>query len=116
MGFVQKPLKIVQRSVALVDAGVVGDVVAVVPQRRMEKRQEPDRRDAQIADVVELFGQARKIADAVPVGVAIGPDMQLINHRILEPERIPRCNRFNGGGLSFHHPRCHGKTFLSSRG
>ena len=52
--------EIVHPSIGRVDAAVVGDVVAVVAQRRGIERQEPERGDAEILQIVELAGQARK--------------------------------------------------------
>ena len=60
----EKRLEIVELSVLRMDARVVGDVVAVVLQRRRIKRQQPDRGDPQILKVIELLGQPAKVADA----------------------------------------------------
>ena len=49
---------------------VARDIVAIVPQRRRIKRQQPERRDAEILQIVEFFREALEIADAV--GVAVG--------------------------------------------
>ncbi len=38
--------------------------------------------------MVESFGQAAEVADAVAVGVGVGLDVQLVDDRILVPERI----------------------------
>ena len=71
-----------------VDVGVVGDVVAVVLQRRGVERQQPDRGDAEVLEVVELRGQAAEVADAVAVAVVEGADVQLVDDRVLVPERV----------------------------
>ena len=57
---VEEAPEVVQRAVARVDADVVGDVVAVVAQRRGEERQQPEAGDAEVLEVVELLRQARK--------------------------------------------------------
>ena len=62
-------LKSSQRAVVGMDVGVVGDVVAVVAQRRGIERQQPERGDAEVLQVVELLGQAAEVADAVAVAV-----------------------------------------------
>ena len=49
-----KRAKVAQRAVVGVDARVVGDVVAVVAQRRGVERQQPDGGDAEVVQVVEL--------------------------------------------------------------
>ena len=55
----QKRLEVGQRAVARMHVPVVGDVVAVVFQRRREERQQPETRDAEILQVIELLRQAR---------------------------------------------------------
>ena len=90
VGGIKKAAEVVERAVAGMDVDVIGDVVAVVPQRRREKRQQPEAGDAEILQIVELCDQPGKIADAVVVAVAEGLDMQLIDDRVLVPERIGR--------------------------
>ena len=70
------------------DGAVVADVVAVVDPRRGIEGQQPQRVDAEIGDVVELGDQAGKVADAVIVGIEERLHMQLVDDRILVPERI----------------------------
>ncbi len=67
---------------------VVGDIVAVVFQRRRIKRQQPYRIHPQALDVVELFRQALEVADAVAVAVAKRLHMDLVDDRVLVPQRI----------------------------
>ena len=99
---------VAQRAVVGVDAEVVGDVVAVVLERRRIERQHPDRRDAEVAQVVELLGQALEVADAVAVAVAEGADVDLVDDRVLVPERIVRERRRGEERL--------GEVFLLDRG
>ncbi len=74
-------------------AAIVADVVAVVEARRGIERQQPDRVHAEIGDVVELGDQAGKIADAVVVGIEERLDMQLVDDRVLVPQRVSRSAR-----------------------
>ena len=67
MRLAHEMLEIAARSIERVDIPVVGDVVAVVAQRRRVERQQPDRVDAEVLDVVELVGQPAEVADAVVV-------------------------------------------------
>ena len=85
---VEKRLEVVQGSVGRVDVDVVGDVVAVVAQRRGKERQEPDAGDAEVLQVVEPRQQSREIADAVAVRVGKGANVEFVDDRILVPERI----------------------------
>ena len=82
-----QPADVLERAEGRVDRAVVGNVVAVVAQRRGVERQQPDRRDAQLLDVVELLDQAVEIADAVAVGVEERLDVGLVDHRVLVPVR-----------------------------
>ena len=61
--------KILQGSVAGMYGVVIGNVVAIVAQRRGKKRHEPDRIDAQFLQVAELLFEPLKIADAIAVAV-----------------------------------------------
>src|SRR5258708_31762022 len=69
-------------------AAVLGDVVAIVAARRGIERQQPDRVDAELSDVVELLDQAGEIADAVVVAVEERFDVELVDDRVLVPQRI----------------------------
>ena len=71
-------------------ARVLGDVVAVVAARRGIERQQPDRVDAELGDVVELGDQAGEVADAVIVRIEERLHVQLVDDRVLVPERIGR--------------------------
>ena len=90
-------LDIGERAVVRMHAAVVADVVAVVEPRRRIERQQPDRVDAEIGDVVELGDQAGEIADAVVVGVKERFDVQLIDDRVLVP--LPVLGQSGPNGL-----------------
>ena len=80
--------EVVERPVVGVDAAVVGDVVAVVLERRREERQEPQAVDAEVLQVVELLDEPAQIADAVAVRVVERLDVRLVDDGVLVPERI----------------------------
>ena len=73
-----------------VDRAVVGRVVAVVAQGRGVEGQQPDRRDAEVLQVVEPGHQPAEVADPVPVGVAVHLHVQLVDDGVLVP---PGCLR-----------------------
>ncbi|MNO79311.1 hypothetical protein D3C76_704760 [compost metagenome] len=75
-------------AVVTVDAPVLGDVITVVAAWRGVERQQPDGIDAEVGNVVEFGDQTGKIADSVVIGVEIGFDVNLIDDRVLVPERI----------------------------
>ena len=84
--FLQEGLKIVQRAVAGVDIVIVRDVVAVVAQRTGIEGQQPDRRDAETLQIVELADESAEVADAIPVAVGERLDVGLIDDRVFVPE------------------------------
>ena len=65
-------------------------------QRRRIERQQPDRVDAEVLDVVELLRQAAEVADAVVVAVEERLDVQLVDDRVLVPERVVGRRRIGG--------------------
>jgi hypothetical protein len=85
---VDEPLELAHRPVVGVDARVVGDVVAVVAQRRGVERQQPQGGDPEVGEVVELAREPTEVADAVAVGVGEGTHVQLVDDGVLEPQRV----------------------------
>src|SRR5690606_7758916 len=55
VGLTQKALEVRHRAVSRMDLRVVGDVVAVVAPRRWIEWEQPDRRDAEVLQVIELL-------------------------------------------------------------
>ena len=86
--FGEKRAEIVERSVVWIDIEIIGDVVAVIAQRRRIKWQEPDRGDAELLEIIEFLDQSSEIADAVAIAVADSFDMQLVDDRVFVPQRI----------------------------
>ena len=78
--------EIVERAISRIDRLVVRDVVAVVAQRRLIERQQPDRVGAEVFYVIEPLRQPAKVADPIIVGVVKSADMQLVDDRVLVPE------------------------------
>ncbi len=85
VGRTQKVLEIPQGVVDRIDPVVIGDVVAIVPQRRRVEGEQPDGGDPQVLQIVESLDQASEIADAVAVGIAEGLDVQLVDDRLAVP-------------------------------
>jgi hypothetical protein len=81
-------LKVSTGPVGRMHVGVVGHVIAVVSQRRRVERQQPDRVDPEVLHVVQPLAQTAEVADAVVIGVVERLDVQLVDDRILVPERI----------------------------
>src|SRR5947207_1001952 len=88
MRLAHKGFEVAHAAIGGMDVLVIGDVVAVVAQGRGIERQQPQRGDPEILQVVELARQPLEIADPVIVGVEERLDVQLIDDRVLVPERI----------------------------
>jgi hypothetical protein len=93
VGLAQELLHITERAVARVDGGVVGDVVAIVLERRGVEGQQPERGDAEVLQVVQLLSQAAEVADAIFVAVVERPHVQLIDDRVFVPEWVAMVGR-----------------------
>ena len=85
MRFAQETFEIAQAAIGRIDAAIIGNIVAVVAQRRGIERHDPNRGRSEILDVVKLFGEAGEIADAVIVEIEKGFHMQLIDDRVAIP-------------------------------
>ena len=71
-----------------IDGAVIRNVVAVVTAGRGIERQQPDCRDAEILEIIELSCQSCEIPDAVVVAVGKRLDVKLVNDRVLEPQLV----------------------------
>src|SRR5262249_23988933 len=88
VGRLEEVAEVFEVAVIGVDVGVVGDVVAVVLERRGVERQQPQGGDAEILEIVEAAAEAAEVADAVGAAVLKRPDVDLINDGVLVPEGI----------------------------
>ena len=88
MGCPDEGAEVRHRPVRRMDVRVVGDVVAIVTQRGGIERQQPDRGDTQVAQVVELLDQAAEVARAVAGGIPEGPEVDLVDDRVAVPGGI----------------------------
>jgi hypothetical protein len=93
---VEEAAEVVERAVGRVNAAVIRDIVPVVAEGRGIHGQQPQTVDAEGLQVVELRGQAVEVADTVGVAVTETLDVQLIDHRVLVPERIGMASRQGG--------------------
>jgi len=86
--FLQEDLEIGERAVARIDGRVVGDVVAVIAQRRGIEGQQPEDVDAEVLKVIELAGQPLKITDAVAIAVEKRADVRLVDDPVFVPKVV----------------------------
>src|SRR4029077_18207520 len=89
--------KVAERPVALIDAVVVGDVVAVVAMRRSLEGHQPYGRDAQDMKIVEAPFQSTEVAYAIAVGIHVGADRQAIDYGVLVPKIADHAARSESG-------------------
>ena len=85
---IDERLEVVDGAVVGMDGVEVRDVVAAVTQRRRVHRQQPHAVHAEPLQVVEPLGEPDEVADAVVVAVGKGADVDLVEHRALEPRGI----------------------------
>src|SRR5258708_19727599 len=88
MGLAQKYLEVAKRAIGRVDVTKIRDVIAIIFPRRRIERQQPNRGDAQIFQVVELFGKAAEITYSVAVLIEKCSDVKFINNGIFVPKRV----------------------------
>ena len=86
---VEEALEVVERAVDRVDRRVVGDVVAVVAERRRVEGQQPEAGDAEIAAGrgASASGPAKSPMPSPLLSVE-GADVRFVDDRVLVPERV----------------------------
>src|SRR6266487_3239023 len=85
---IKKRAEIIEGAEVRIDVEIIGDVVAVITQRRGIEWQEPDSRNAELLEIIELFNQATEVAHPIAVAVTKRLNVQLIDDRVLVPKRI----------------------------
>src|SRR5437870_6515106 len=88
MGFPHKVLEVRHPPIGRIDVLVIGDVIAVVAQGRGIEGQQPQRRNAEILQIIELAAQPREITASIVIGVEERLDVELIDDRVLVPQRV----------------------------
>ena len=84
-GLGDQPLGLLEGPERRVDRAVVGDVVAAVGHRRRVPGVEPERVDAEVAQVGQPLEDAGEVADPVAVRVREAPDVHLVDDRVTPP-------------------------------
>jgi hypothetical protein len=85
VGCGEEGFEVVQCAVFRGDVAVVRDVVAAVPVWGGEMRREPNGVHAEVFEVVEFFGDALEVADAVAVPIGKGARVDLVEDCGLPP-------------------------------
>ena len=95
--FGDEAIEVLERAVARMDVLVVGDVVAVVLERRRVEREQPEAVDAEPLQVLELLRQALEVPDAVVAAVEERTDVRLIDDGVFVPESVGHRSQFAFG-------------------
>jgi len=78
-------IEIIQRAEYRIDSQIVGDVIAKVGHRRRKDRRQPNRIDAEIAEIEHMIDDSGQIADSVAIRVLKRPWVNLIENSALPP-------------------------------
>lgn len=87
MGGIDQGLEICQIAVGGMHAVIIGDVVAVIDQRRGEGGEQPDAIDAQVGHIIETGNGPAQVAMSIAVAVVKSADVEFVENRSLIPLR-----------------------------
>src|SRR6266567_2899212 len=87
---IKKCAEISERTEVWIDVEIIGNVVTVITLRRGIKRQEPDSRNAEFLEIIELLDQATEVAHPIAIAVTKRLNVQFIDDRVFVPKRIDR--------------------------
>jgi hypothetical protein len=73
-----------------VHAGIIGDIVAIVLQRRGVEGQEPDSGDPEILQIIQLLRQPCEVSHPIAVAVIEGAGMEFVDDGVFVPQGIVR--------------------------
>ena len=85
---VEEGAEVIQRAVAGIDGEIVGNVVAIVLERRWVEREQPQGGDAEFGEVIQPINETTEIADAIAIAILEGFDVKLVNDGAFEPKGI----------------------------
>lgn len=101
MGLREQIVEIVKAAEARIDAAIVGNVVAVISHRRGIDGRDPDRRDAQLNQIVEPPLDPLEVTYAVAIRILKRARVDLVDYARLPPERRHTRYLWHVGGLPF---------------
>src|SRR5688500_16710147 len=85
MGRIQKLLELPDVTISGIDTVVISNIVPVIPLGRGVKWQQPYGGNSQVLEIIQLFHETFKVANAIPVSVTKGLNMGFINDGIFIP-------------------------------
>jgi len=113
MRLFQQFVQVGQRAVGGLDVAVVGHRVAMVAVLALADRHQPEAGDAQVAQVIELRGEAAQVADAVAVAVLEAAHEDLHEGALL-PTRSERAPGIGGSDGADIHRRQQGAGVVAT--
>ena len=83
--FLQKPVDILDGAEAGIDVIIIGNIIALVRQRRTEAGGQPDDVHSQVFQVIQLADDTGNITDSVTVGIVKALGINLIRYLLMPP-------------------------------
>ena len=84
-------IHIVHRAEARVDIVIIGNIIALIRERRAVDRREPDDVDTELLEIIQFADNALQITDAVAVRVTEALRVNLIGYFFLPPFSFHLC-------------------------
>ena len=78
-------IEVIHGTEAWIHVAIVDHVVAAVGQIGWIERRQPDRIDAQLLQIIHLFGDTGDVAQSVAVHILETARINLVDHRLLPP-------------------------------
>src|SRR3982751_2702784 len=88
VSFFQEVLEVAQRPIGRVNLAENRDGVTVILPRGREKRQEPDRSDPKILQIIQLFREPAEIAHSIRIAVVKSAYVRFVDDGVFVPEWI----------------------------
>ncbi len=83
-----KALEIIQVPIIGMNAIKIGNIIAIIPQRRWIHGQQPDAGDPQLFQMIEPGGYSAKISNSVTIAIGKGPQIEFVKDSVFIPERF----------------------------
>src|SRR5256885_15359605 len=85
VGLLKQGVQVRQGSEERMDIGVIANIIAKIGHRRRIDGREPDRVNAEPAQIVQFAGDSREIPYPIAIAIEKTPRVDLINHTRLPP-------------------------------
>ena len=85
MGIRQQAVRVIECPEHRIDASVIGNVIAPIRHRRHVPGRDPERLDAEVAQVGEMLSDSGDVADPVAITVGKAANVDLVDHGVAPP-------------------------------